>query len=112
PPGHRRPRPVRPRSYPDPARRQSDEASRLQLGLAPLLAGVGPPRDAGAGAELEPPLPLEVTPGPERADADREARLPGVGVDPPDRSAVRTTGGGLELGDRPQCRGLRCPGHR
>jgi len=37
----------------------------------------------------EVPAPLRVVPGEEGADADRELRVTGVGVDVPDGAAVR-----------------------
>src|SRR6478609_7728683 len=94
------------------ARGEPDEAGRLELGLGPLPLGVGVPRDPGAGAEPEPP-PAGVVPlGPEGADADGEVGLPGVGVDPADRPAVRPAVHRLEVTDGGQGTGLRRPGDR
>ena len=64
-------------------RRQPYEPPCLELGLRPFPVGVRPPGDAGPGAEPQPALL-----GPERPDAHRQP-LAGVGVDPPDGSAVR-----------------------
>jgi len=56
------------------------------LGFGPLGGRVRCVGDAGAGAEVQVPAAFRVVAGEEGADADREVRVTGVGVEIPDRA--------------------------
>src|SRR5450631_927069 len=91
---------------------QPDQASRLELCLSPLLGGVRRPGDRAAGAEPQPSLAARIPIRPEGSDPHGKLGLAGVRIHPAHRTAVRSPGHALQVGDHGQRGRLGRPRHR